>query len=152
MFFLFLFVLIPVVELYFMLQVGDSVGAFNTVLLVVLTAVIGGFLVRVQGFSTLLRVREQMEHGQMPALEIIEGSILLVCGVMLLLPGFVTDSLGFVLLIPPVRKAFVIWMLKHKKVIRTEQNTYEGDVHYDHDERSRRTTRVIDADSWKEDK
>ncbi len=157
MIFLFLFVLIPVVELYFMIQVGDSIGAFNTVMLVVLTAIIGGFLVRVQGFSTMLRVREQMAQGQVPALEIIEGSILLLCGVMLLLPGFVTDAIGFLLLIPPVRRLFVIWLLKRKSILQNARGpvVYESEAHYERDIDgniiSRKSRRVIEAEDWKED-
>ena len=159
MIFLFLFVLIPLIELYFMLQVGDAVGAFNTVLLVVLTAVIGGLLVRYQGFTTLLRMREQMQHGEVPALEIIEGSILLVCGVMLLLPGFVTDAIGFLLLVPPLRRAFVLAMLKRSQVIKNQHssNVYDAEVHFERDENGHVTrkhvTHVIDADDWRnEDK
>ena len=102
MIFLIIFVLVPVVELYFMLEVGDAVGAFNTVFLVILTALIGGFMVRQQGFSTLMRMRETAARGEMPAIEIFESAILFLCGVMLLLPGFITDTLGFLYLNIPV--------------------------------------------------
>lgn len=154
MIFLVLFVLIPLVELYFMLQVSDVVGAFNTVMLVVLTAVAGGLLVRFQGFTTLMRMRESMQHGELPALEIIEGSILLVCGVMLLLPGFVTDAIGFLLLIPPLRRALVVAVLKRRDIMQkpSSSNIYDAEVVYEKDQNGevvrRRVTHIIEGESW----
>ncbi|HEC15075.1 MAG TPA: FxsA family protein [Sedimenticola sp.] len=115
--FLLLFVGIPVVELYFMIQVGSEIGALPTVLLVLFTAALGGFLVRLQGFSTALRVREAMERGEVPAIEMMEGALLLAAGVLLLLPGFVTDGVGFLCLIPTIRRALVLWFLKRTNVI-----------------------------------
>ena len=156
MVFLLLFVLIPVVELYFMIEVGDSIGAFNTVLLVILTAIIGGFLVRIQGFTTLMRVRQQMDSGQMPALEILEGIILLISGVMLLLPGFVTDTLGFLMLVPPLRKAVVIAFIKKRAASVQSHSTnrvFESEEFY-RDEAGqihRQRNRIIEADDWKSD-
>ena len=115
--FLLLFVGIPLFELYFMIQVGSEIGAFPTVFLVLFTAVLGGLLVRVQGFSTALRVRDAMERGEVPAVEMMEGALLLVAGVLLLLPGFVTDAVGFLCLIPSARRAMVLWFLKRSNVI-----------------------------------
>jgi UPF0716 protein FxsA len=105
--FLLLFVGIPLIELYFLIQVGSEIGAFSTIFLTVFTALLGGWMVRKQGFSTIMRVRETMERGEVPALEMMEGSVLLVCGVLLLLPGFITDAVGFIFLIPPLRR----WLL-----------------------------------------
>lgn len=155
MIFLVLFVFIPLVELYFMLQVSDEVGAFNTVLLVVLTAVIGGIMVRLQGFSTLLRVREMSARGEVPAIEVMEGVILLACGVMLLLPGFITDALGFLLLVPPIRRMMVIYALKRSNVLRSpgsnqfSQGEYSAD--YTVETGEKRKPRVIDADDWEKE-
>lgn len=156
MFFLILFVMVPLVELYFMLQVSDSVGAFNTVLLVVMTAIVGGVLVRLQGFSTMMRVREMSARGEAPALEMIEGAILLLCGLMLLLPGFITDAIGFLLLIPPLRKLFVLRMLKRANILKTNTASSvvdEAEFHEVHTRSGRvEERRVIEAENWtKED-
>lgn len=156
MIFLFLFIVVPLVELYFMLEVGDAIGAFSTVMLVILTAVIGGVLVRMQGFSTMMRMRETAARGETPALEMIEGSVLLLCGLMLLLPGFITDAMGFLLLIPPLRKAFVIWALRRSNILHSDtvhgqsENYREMHIHQQSDKNGK--NRVIEIDSWtKED-
>jgi UPF0716 protein FxsA len=105
--FLLIFVGAPLIELYFLIQVGSVIGALPTIALSILTAVIGGALVRMQGLAVLMRVRAMLDQGEMPALELLDGAVLLVCGFALLLPGFVTDILGFLLLIPPVRHALI---------------------------------------------
>jgi UPF0716 protein FxsA len=79
---------------------------------VVLTAVIGGWLVRKQGMGILFRIRQQMEQGEAPAIEMLEGALLALMGILLLLPGFITDALGFLLLIPPLRRFLVLEFLK----------------------------------------
>jgi len=152
MIFLVIFVVVPLIELYFMLEVGEIFGAFNTVFLVVLTAVIGGVLVRQQGFSTMMRMRETAARGETPALEMIESGVLLLCGVMLLLPGFLTDTLGFLLLVPPLRKAFVLWGLKRGNFIRQTPPVYHDAEHWHSESRSSQSGhRVIEADDWKKD-
>lgn len=102
---LFLVILIglPLIEIYFLIQVGAEIGALPTIGLAILTAVIGTLLVRHQGFSVLLRVREMLDRGETPALAMLDGALLLMAGFFLLLPGFLTDSIGFLLLIPPLR-------------------------------------------------
>lgn len=105
--FLLLFVVAPLFELYVLLGVGAIVGPLPAILLSILTAVIGGILARAQGLSVLLRVRAMLENGEQPALEMLEGALLLLAGLALLLPGFVTDALGFLLLIPPLRRALI---------------------------------------------
>ncbi len=147
-----------------MLEVGDAVGAFNTVFLVILTAVIGGFMVRQQGFSTLMRMRETAARGEMPAIEIFESGILFLCGVMLLLPGFITDALGFLMLIRPVRQALILKVMQNSRVQATYHSTASSaespgspnspnspnsgnQVHITH----RSGHRVIEADEWKKE-
>lgn len=104
---LIIFLVIPVVEIYFLIQVGEVIGALWTVLLVVLTAVIGVNLLKQQGLSTLANAQQKMQSGTLPAQEIIEGIALLIAGAFLLTPGFFTDTIGFLLLIPTTRKLFV---------------------------------------------
>ena len=105
--FLLLFFTVPLVEIYVLLEVGGVIGALPTIGLVVLTAVIGAGLIRAQGISTLGRVQSELERGELPAVGIIEGALLLVAGALLLTPGFVTDSLGFLILVPPLRRRAV---------------------------------------------
>ena len=102
---------IPLLEIYLLISVGRSIGAGATVLVVVFTAVLGAWLLRQQGMSTLARVRRSTEQGQVPAVELVEGLILLVCGAMLLTPGFFTDGLGFIALVPSIRRPLAASLL-----------------------------------------
>ncbi len=106
-----LFIIIPLVELYVIIAVGEEIGAFWTVILVLLTAVIGVNLLRIQGMSTLLRAQRNMAQGAIPAMEMIEGIALAVAGVLLITPGFITDSIGFLLLIPASRRALIHYIV-----------------------------------------
>ncbi len=107
-----LFLLIPLIEIYFLIQVGEVIGAGWTIFLVVATAVIGAALLRMQGLSTLQRAQVSMAHGQLPAIAMFEGVALLLCGALLLTPGFFTDAIGFILLVPPIRQAMIKHVLK----------------------------------------
>jgi len=118
--FLLFFIGIPLIELYFLIEVGSEIGAIPTITLTVFTAVLGGMMVRVQGFSTALRVREALEREEVPALEMMEGVVLLVTGFMLLLPGFITDFIGFLLLAPPIRRALLLYFLKHSGIMQRQ--------------------------------
>jgi len=106
-----LFLVIPLIEIYLLIEVGSVLGALPTVALVVLTAIIGAFLLRLQGFSTMQRVRSSMARGEVPAVEMIEGVVLLFCGALLLTPGFFTDTLGFLGLVPALRRGMILWLL-----------------------------------------
>ncbi|MGV6826062.1 MAG: FxsA family protein [bacterium] len=116
--FLLIFVVAPLTELYVLIEVGSEIGALATILLSIFTAVLGGWLVRLQGFSVLMRVQESMARGEPPALEMMEGAMLMLTGLALLLPGFITDAAGFLLLVPPVRQALILWTLKRRGVMR----------------------------------
>jgi UPF0716 protein FxsA len=105
--FLLIFVFAPLIELYVLIQVGSVIGALPTILLSILTAAIGGYLVRLQGLAVLMRVRAMLDRGETPALELLDGAVLLLCGFALLLPGFLTDVVGFALLVPAVRHALI---------------------------------------------
>lgn len=101
---LILFIAIPLIEIYFLIQVGEVIGAWPTILLVVGTAVLGAILLRIQGISTITRMQTTLQHGELPAQTILEGVMLLLAGGLLLTPGFVTDILGFLLLVPFLRQ------------------------------------------------
>ena len=98
-----LFFLIPLIEIYILIQVGSVIGAGWTIFFVVFTAVLGAFLIRKQGFSTFQRFQGKLQTGEIPAREIVDGFCLLLAGAFLMTPGFFTDAMGFSLLIPPVR-------------------------------------------------
>ena len=102
---LLLFILIPVVELSVLIKVGSQIGSLTTIALVFLTAIVGITLIRRQGFETHRSAQEKMRRGELPASEMAEGVMLAFAGVCLLIPGFVTDVIGALLLISPLRKA-----------------------------------------------
>jgi len=106
---LLLIVVTPLIELYLLLKIGAAVGALPTLLLTIATAIIGAYLVRAQGLPVLMRVRALMARGELPAFELADGALLLLSGLALLLPGFLTDALGFALLVPALRR----FVLKH---------------------------------------
>ena len=93
-YFLPIFIGLPILEMYILIQVGTSIGAFNTIALVLLTAVIGLVLLRQQGFQTLMNARNKLMHSELPAEEIVTGIFLAIGGALLLTPGFVTDAIG----------------------------------------------------------
>ena len=98
------FIVLPILEMYVLIKVGGNLGALNTVLLVLLTALIGVALLRVQGFRTLMNAKNKLGMAQLPAEEIITGIFLAVGGALLLTPGFITDTFGFLCLIPFTRR------------------------------------------------
>jgi UPF0716 protein FxsA len=102
---------LPLLELYILVKVGTIIGAWPTILAVIVTAVAGSFVMRWQGATTLWRVRETMNRSEMPAQEMLEGAMLIVGGVLLIAPGFITDVLGIICLIPPVRKVLASRLL-----------------------------------------
>ena len=99
-----LLVFLPLTELYVLIEVGSRIGGAITILLCLATAAIGGWLVRVQGLQTLLTARRHLEAGQIPAESVAHGLMLSLAGLLLLTPGFVTDIIGFLLLIPALRR------------------------------------------------
>ena len=102
----------PVVEIATFIQFGSFLGTFNTIILIFLTAVIGVYLVRLQGISTILNIQKDIVSGNAPIENIIGGLLILLSGLLLLVPGFVTDSVGFLGLIPFTRKIFANLLIK----------------------------------------
>ena len=110
--FFILFLVIPIIEIFFLIKVGEVIGAFPTIILVVLTAVIGAGLLRQQGLSTLARFQQNLSTGKIPAQEMVEGIMLAVGGALLMTPGFVTDTIGFLCLLPFSRKFIAAKVIK----------------------------------------
>jgi len=98
-----LFVLIPLVELAILVYLGTIIGAFYTVLIVVLTGILGAILMRSQGLAILSRIRSNLQSGILPANELFDGALILVGGLLLLTPGIITDILGLAVLVPQTR-------------------------------------------------
>jgi UPF0716 protein FxsA len=116
MFWLLVFFITPIVEMYLLITVAGYIDAWPTIALVMLTAVIGVALLKRQGLATLTRGTARMNRGEVPAQEMAEGILLAVAGALLLTPGFVTDAFGFLLLFPPTRLAMVGVLLKRVQV------------------------------------
>jgi len=112
-----LFTILPALELYFLLKVGSIIGAGNTILIIILTGVIGAYLARLQGFLILRKIQTNLNQGIMPNNELLDGLMILVGGIVLLTPGFITDILGFLLLIPLTRS--MIKLLVSKRLENT---------------------------------
>jgi UPF0716 protein FxsA len=100
------FTLVPVVEIYLLIKVGSQIGALNTVLLVIATGFAGAYLARMQGLHTMYRVRASLDQGVTPTEELLDAMLIFAAGMVLLTPGFVTDALGLLLLIPETRRWF----------------------------------------------
>lgn len=103
---LIVFLLVPVVEIWLFVRVGEIIGAWQTVGLVIAMAVIGAILIRVQGFAVLNRARAALDAGEFPTTALFDGLFLLIAGFLLITPGFMTDILGILLFIPPLRRWF----------------------------------------------
>ncbi len=136
-----LFLIVPIIEIYLLIKVGGLIGAIPTVFLVVFTAVLGAMLLRQQGFSTLGRVQAAMARGEVPALELLEGAMLLFGGALLLTPGFFTDAIGFVCLIPQLRQRLILWALR-RGVIMTPGAGSSGE--------HQQGPRTIEGEYWRD--
>jgi UPF0716 protein FxsA len=108
-----LFIVMPLAELYVIIQVGQSVGVLWTILLLLTVSIVGAFLVKVEGLRVLFRVREGLMRGELPSEELLSGLAVLLAGALVLTPGFITDAVGLFLLLPPTR-AIVVKLLKRR--------------------------------------
>jgi len=106
------FTLIPMIELYLLIQVGSVIGGFNTILLVIISGFLGAWLARMEGMNTLVRVRTNMQQGIMPTEDLLDGLIILIAGIVLITPGLLTDAMGLTLLWPVSRNAFKRFLRK----------------------------------------
>lgn len=107
-----LFAVLPIIEIALLINIGEQIGGWNTVGLVIITAFAGAYLVRQQGLSTLMTAQNKMQQGQMPEQEMVEGLLLLVAGVLLVTPGFITDIIGFLFCLPFTRPAIAKQLFK----------------------------------------
>ena len=106
------FTIIPIIEIYLLIEIGSMFGALTAVALVILTGFLGAFLARMQGLQTLYRIQESLHEGRMPSGELLDALLIVIAGLVLLTPGFLTDSAGFLLLIPATRNSIKYWLLR----------------------------------------
>ena len=103
---LLLIILIPLVEIYLFIKIGSQIGAFNTISLIFITAFLGVFYARYEGFNTLRSAINQLVKNEIPLYEIISGAAIAMAALLLILPGFLTDFIGLLIIFPPTRKLF----------------------------------------------
>ena len=104
------FTIIPIIEIYLLIEIGSIFGALTAVILVILTGFLGAFLARMQGLQTFFRIQESLREGRMPSGDLLDALLIVIAGLVLLTPGFLTDSVGFLLLIPATRNSIKYWL------------------------------------------
>jgi len=104
------FTLIPFFEIYVLIKIGYYLGAFNTIVVVIVTGLLGAYLAKMQGIRAMMRVRESMNRGALPAEEMLDALLIFVAGLVLLTPGFITDLAGIGMLVPNTRTFFKRWL------------------------------------------
>ena len=121
-------ILVPIIEIYLFIKIGNQIGAFNTISLIFITAVVGIYYAKYEGLNTLKSGFTQLIKNELPAYEIISGATIAVAAIMLIIPGFATDILGFLLLFPLSRKFFLRKFLKKFKKETSDKKPYiEGE-------------------------
>lgn len=168
-----LFAVMPIVEIALLINVGEMIGGWNTVGIVIATAFVGAFLVKREGISTLSAAQAKLQQGIPPGGELAQGLLLLVAGVLLVTPGFVTDIIGLLFTLPPTRKFFAKALLAKMAVrvqtqtgapfqqgagfhahyqYRSEQQTQDSDIiEGEFRDHTARDDKLIDSDSTKPD-
>ena len=126
------FVIVPIAEIATFMQVGDVIGLWPTLGIILLTAFLGTGLLRFQGIATLNQAQISLNDGELPLTSVIHGVFLLIAGLLLLTPGFITDAVGFLLFIPPLRLLIAKWAIekfKNSKHTRVHMNTPGNNNH-----------------------
>ena len=125
---LLLIILIPILEIYLFIKIGSQIGAFTTISLIFFTAIVGVFYARYEGLNTLKAGVTQLYRNQMPLFELMSGAALAFAALLLILPGFATDVLGFLLIFPITRKLIFFLLAKKKKVeVHDKDDLIEGE-------------------------
>jgi len=121
---LMLFIIVPVTELYILIEAGKRIGTLNTISIIIFTGILGAYLVKHQGFMILRKIQNDLNEGTIPEDSLVQGVIILTGGILLLTPGFATDIAGFIFLIPVSRKVVKKYLLKWLKGKIKEGNFY----------------------------
>ena len=129
--FFLIFIVLPALEIFFMIKIGSEIGALNTLALIFLTAILGVFFARVQGIQTLKSGIVNLYQNKVPIYELISGASIAFAAVLLIVPGFLTDMIGFILLVPFTRKILFKMVLKNKKTGDSQKekiDTIDGEI------------------------
>ena len=130
-------ILIPIIEIYLFIKIGSQIGAFKTIFLIFLTAIVGVYYAKHEGLNTIKSGLTNMVRNQIPAFELISGAAIAFAAILLIVPGFATDILGFLLIFPPTRKLLFSRVSKKYESKKTEKKNFiEGefeDIEDDHD-------------------
>jgi len=119
-----IFIIVPLVEILLLIEIGSRIGTLNTIAIIILTGILGGFMMRQQGFTILVNIRADLSEGRMPTGELVNGALVLAGGIFLLTPGFFTDAVGFLLLIPATRG-----FIRKKIQLLIRRKIDSGDIH-----------------------
>ena len=120
---------VPAIEIYLMIKIGQNIGAFTTVSLIFITAILGIYFARLEGLNTLRSGIYNLYKNKVPLFEMMSGATIAVAALLLIIPGFMTDFFGFVLLFPFTRKLIINYFLKNKKSVKEKNNNYiEGEI------------------------
>ena len=128
--FFILFIALPALEIFLFIKIGGQVGALNTVALIFLTAIVGVYFAKLQGIQTLKSGMVNLYQNKMPIYEIMSGASIAIAALLLIIPGFFTDLIGFLLLIPFTRRIIFSLVLKNKSqtVVNREDETVDGEI------------------------
>ena len=124
---LLLILFVPLIEIYLFIQIGGQIGAFNTILIILLTAVVGIYFVRLQGLNTLRSGVTQLYNNQIPIYEMMSGATLAFAALLLIIPGFATDVIGFLLILPITRSLIFKYLCKKYKKEKVKDDLIEGE-------------------------
>ena len=128
--FFLIFIGLPALEIYLMIKMGDNIGALNTIALIFFTAIVGVYFAKLQGIRTLKSGMANVYQNKLPVYELLSGASIAIAALLLIVPGFFTDFIGFLLLIPITRKIIFNIVLKHKKEIniKNKRDTIDGEI------------------------
>ena len=124
---LLLILFVPLIEIYLFIQIGGQIGAFNTIIIILLTAVVGIYFVRLQGISTLRSGVYELYKNQLPIYEMMSGAALAFAALLLIIPGFATDVIGFLLIFPITRSLIFKYLGRKYKKEKVEDDLIEGE-------------------------
>ena len=127
--FLIAFIVLPAIEIFLMIKIGSKIGALTTISLIFLTAIIGLYFARIEGMRTIKSGILNMYQNKMPVFEMISGASIAVAVLLLIIPGFLTDFLGFLLLIPATRRILISFLISKKNKVHQENtNILDGEI------------------------
>ena len=118
---------IPIIEILLFIKIGENIGAINTILLIIFTAIVGVYFARIQGIRTIKSGFINIYHNKLPIYEILSGASIAIAALFLIIPGFFTDAIGFLLLIPLTRKLLLSLIMRRNKS-QTDDNTIEAEI------------------------